>query len=70
MRTQKMITVVPATSEPQIVMAVRAALSVHEKQPVARNVVQEQANSSREPQSPFQGDKRQESVLKSTKLMP
>src|SRR5512147_1283873 len=41
----ELITVVPASSEPQIVNAVQRALSVHDKNPVTANVDQEQANS-------------------------
>jgi predicted Rossmann-fold nucleotide-binding protein len=45
----ELITVVPANSEPQIVKAIQAALSVHEEKPVAPNVDQGQANSTRQP---------------------
>lgn len=45
----ELITVVPANSEPQIVQAVQAALSVQEKKAVTSNVDQEQASSIRQP---------------------
>ena len=45
----ELITVVPASSEPQIIKAIQAALSIHEKRPVNANVVQEKSNSIKQP---------------------